>query len=137
MARSLEAEGAPPEPSTTVLFLTGPIARADIPALCARAYDLLERCDSDLVACDVRGLATPDAVTVDALARLQLTARRVGRRVRLRQACGELQELLSLMGLSEALPCGWESGLEPRRQAEEREEGRGVQEERDPGDPTV
>lgn len=100
------------------LVLSGPIARDDIPALCARARELLERCDCDPVVCDVGALACPDAATVDALARLQLTARRLGRRVRLHQPCGELQDLLVLMGLADFLPPGAKSDLEPRGQAE-------------------
>ena len=83
----------------------------------------------------MRALADPDAVTVDALARMQLTARRAGRRVHLRHACGELQDLLVLMGLGEVLPCGAVSGLEPRGQAEQREQARRVEEEGDSGDP--
>ena len=40
-----------------------------------------------------------DAVTVDALARLQLAARRHGCQVRLRNASSELLELVAFMGL--------------------------------------
>lgn len=106
------ARDGPPGPSPAVLVLVGPIARDDIPGLCARAHGLLERCDADLVVCDVGALARPDAATIDALARLQLTARRLGRRVELRAACGELEELIALMGLRAVLPCG-ASGVEP------------------------
>jgi ABC-type transporter Mla MlaB component len=52
--------------------------------------------------CDVRGVE-PDAATVDALARLQLGARRAGCQVRLRNASDELLELVSFMGLSDVL----------------------------------
>jgi ABC-type transporter Mla MlaB component len=125
----------PPESNTTPLALEGPIARDEIPALCERARALLEGCVAASIACDV-GALDPDAVTVDALARLQLTARRLGRRVRFDGASPELQRLLCLMGLGEVLPCA-DSGVEPRRQAEEWKEPRGVQEERDTGDPAV
>lgn len=124
-----------PEPSATVVVLNGRIARADISALCERVRVLLEGSDAELVICDVGALVDPDAVMVDALTRLQLTARRLGRRIRLRDACGELQELLALMGLGDVLPLGAPSGHQPRRQAEEREQPRAVQEEADPGDP--
>jgi ABC-type transporter Mla MlaB component len=124
-----------PGPSATVVVLSGRIARADIPALCERVRVLLEGSDAELVICDVGALVDPDAVMVDALTRLQLTARRLGRRVRLRDACGELQGLLALMGLGDVLPLGASSGAEPRGQAEEREQPRGVQEEADPADP--
>ena len=120
----------------TVVVLGGRIARGDIQALCERIRALLKNSDVRLVVCDVGALVDPDAVTVDALARLQLTARRLGHRVRLRGACGDLQGLLLLMGLSEVLPIGPELPLEPRGQAEEGEQARGVEEEADPGDPT-
>jgi ABC-type transporter Mla MlaB component len=124
-------------PGATVLTLRGRIARADIAVLCERVVVLLERCDDGLVVCDVGSLLDPDAVTVDALARLQLTARRRGRRIRLRHACGELQDLLALMGLGDILPLDTASRLEPQGHPEQREQARGVQEEADPGDPTA
>jgi len=79
------------------------MARGDIPALCERVRRVLEVSDAELIVCDVAALVDPDAVTVDALARLQLTARRLGRWIRLRHACGELQELLTLMGLEDVV----------------------------------
>ena len=124
----------PPEPNATVLFLSGRIDRGDIPVLCERISSL--QGDARPVVCDVGGLVDPDVETVDALARLQLTAGRLGHRVRLRGDCGELQGLLLLMGLSEVLPIGPELPVEPRGQAEEREQARRVEVEADPGDPT-
>jgi hypothetical protein len=53
--------------------------------------------------CDVR-CAEPDAVTVDALARLQLVARRGGHELRLVHASAELLRLVAFMGLAEVLP---------------------------------
>jgi ABC-type transporter Mla MlaB component len=50
--------------------------------------------------CDVHGVE-PDAVTVDALARLQLACRRLGCRVQLCNASNDLLELVGLMGLTE------------------------------------
>ena len=119
-----------------VLALGGPIAREEIPGLCERVGSTLEGCGRGPVDCDV-GALEADAVTVDALARLLLTARRLGRRVRFKDAPPELWGLLRLMGLDEVLPCGATSGVEPRGQPEEREQTRGVQEERDPGDATA
>ena len=52
------------------------------------------------------GGVPPDVAVVDALARLQLVARRHGCGVILRNASSELLELVSFMGLSEALPEG-------------------------------
>ena len=49
--------------------------------------------------------SAPDAVTCDALARLQLAAKRLGCQVRLRNASPELRELVAFMGLEDVLPC--------------------------------
>jgi ABC-type transporter Mla MlaB component len=57
-----------------------------------------------VVFCDVQGFAA-DAVTVDALARLQLAARRHQCQVQLRGASNELRALVALMGLRDVLPC--------------------------------
>ncbi|HYU93000.1 MAG TPA: STAS domain-containing protein [Actinomycetota bacterium] len=86
-----------------LLVLRGPIAPQDIPALCRCARELLERSDAELVVCDVETLVAPDAVAVEALARVQLTARQLGRGVRLRHPCHELRELLAFMGLADIL----------------------------------
>jgi ABC-type transporter Mla MlaB component len=89
--------------SPAVLVLACPIAPQDIPALCRRARTLAERSDVELVVCDVGGLVEPDVVAVEALARVQLTVRRLGRRVMVRNSCGQLQELLAFMGLGDIL----------------------------------
>src|SRR2546422_3659217 len=70
-------------PAPALLILTGPIAPQDIPALCRRARTLLDQSDAELVVRDVRALDQPDVVTVEALARVRLTVRRLGRRVRI------------------------------------------------------
>jgi len=90
-------------PAPLAFAVYGPIARADLPGLCDRVCALLEQGGSDVAFCDVSGVGA-DAVTADALARLQLAARRHGYRVRLRNASAELLELLGFMGLSEVLP---------------------------------
>jgi hypothetical protein len=87
--------------------------------------------------CDAGAIVAPDAVAVDALARLQLTARRLGRELRVRRASRELQDLVAYMGLSGVVPLGAGSGLEPGRQTEEREQRVRVKEERDPADPAI
>lgn len=61
------------------------------------------RSATSVVFCDVEGVKA-DAMTVDALARLQLAARRRRCRVRLRGASPELRELLAFMGLRDVLP---------------------------------
>ncbi len=94
---------AAPAPQTIAFAIRGPIGRADLPGLCARVCALLEESGTDVALCDVSGV-DPDAVTVDALARLQLAARRHGCRVRLRNASDELLELLAFMALRDVLP---------------------------------
>jgi hypothetical protein len=118
-------------------MIDGPIERTDIPALCERVGELLERSGADLVRCDVGASVDADAVAVDALARLQLTARRLGRRVRLGDADVALRDLLAFVGLAPVLPCGPGSAREPRGEAEQREQCLRVEEEADPGDPTA
>jgi ABC-type transporter Mla MlaB component len=123
-------------PGTIVFALQGPIAREDVRWMCERVRFLLQGSDGDDVICDVGAVVDPDAGTVEALARMQLTARRLGRRLILRRACGELKDLLALSGLRDVLPCD-ELPLEASRQAEHREPPSGVQEEGDPADPVA
>ena len=92
-----------PAPRTIAFAIAGPIARADLPGLCARVCALLATSGADVAFCDVRDVA-PDAVTVDALARLQLAARRYACQVCLRDASDQLLDLLAFTGLSDVLP---------------------------------
>jgi anti-anti-sigma regulatory factor len=131
---SLPADAATPE---IELGRNGRLDRADIPGLCDRAQILLRSDPANELVCDVSGIAAPDAVTVDALARLQLTARRLGGEVRIRHAPPELDELLVFMGLSGIVPLSRRSGLEAGRQTEEREEAGGIEEEGDAADPAI
>ena len=125
---------APPE-VTIELVIAGPMTGAAIAGLCARVRMMLEGSGADLVVCDVSSLGDPDAATIDALARMQLTARRLGRRVQLRHACADLQDLVALTGLGDVLPLYGALHLEAGRQPEEGKESRGVEEETDPDDP--
>jgi ABC-type transporter Mla MlaB component len=118
-----------------VLGIGGSIARADVPGLCERLRALLEGSDADVVVCDVGALVCPDAVTVDALARLQLTAHRLGRSIGLRHASSELRDLLALMGLGDVVPLWSGLHLGSGRKAEEGEQPGGVEEEGHPADP--
>lgn len=63
-------------------------------------------CPATAITCDVSGLdATLE--TIEALARLQLTARRRGGRLRLRNVEHPLEELIAFVGLRDTLPsCG-------------------------------
>jgi hypothetical protein len=71
----------------------------------------MSREDRRTLAYDVRGAAA-DADTVDALARLQLAARRSGYELRLLHASPRLRALIALMGLEDVLPYdGYASGI--------------------------
>ena len=116
-----------PPPPHPVWVIAGPLASCDAAGLCEHLRGMLASSRAAVVVCDVGGLEA-DIVTVDALARLQLTARRLGRQVRLRNPSPELAELLDLFGLADVLR------VEPGRQPEEREQPRRVEERVDRGD---
>jgi ABC-type transporter Mla MlaB component len=87
---------------TVVFAIHAPIARGDLPGLCDRVCALLERSGAEVAFCDVAGVDA-DAVAIDALARLQLAARRRGCRVRLRRASADLRALVAFLGLGDVL----------------------------------
>ncbi|MFI6579861.1 STAS domain-containing protein [Embleya sp. NPDC050493] len=123
-----------PTPPTGALIVYAPLVRADVPGLCARLLELLHGDAADPFPCDVRALTHPDLAAIEALARLQLTARGLDRRIRLHGASGELRDLLTLTGLDEIVPTGpgplrsGPLGVECRREAEQREQMRDVEE---------
>ena len=103
----LHGAGPAHAPSAVVLMLRGEIGRADVPALCARVTALIERSGAELIVCDVAEVSSPDCATVDALARIQLTARRLGSGLRLLGASDELHEVLAMAGMCEVVGlCG-------------------------------
>jgi ABC-type transporter Mla MlaB component len=89
-------------PRAVAFAVRGPIAPGDLPGLCQRVCALFAESGAGVAFCDVSGVGV-DAVTVDALARLQLAARRHGCRVRLAGASAELRELVAFMGLADVL----------------------------------
>lgn len=113
-----------------VLVLARPVTRDEVAGLCDDVRGLLEATGAGVVICDVGGLGPPGLGVVDLLARLQLTARRAGGRIRLRDPDPALHALLDLVGLR------FES-VEMEGEAEQREPPLGVQEEVEPGEPTV
>jgi ABC-type transporter Mla MlaB component len=86
--------------ATVDVAIRGPLRRSDLAGLYARACAALAPDAGAVLLCDVIGIAV-DAVTVEALARLQLGARRHGCTVRLRNAPPELIELMCFMGLEQ------------------------------------
>jgi ABC-type transporter Mla MlaB component len=115
----------------TGLVISGPLTAAGAADLCERVGAELERSGDRVLVCDLAALTRADAGTVDALARAQLTARRLGRRMQLREPPRELRELLDLCGLAGVLR------VEARGQPEEREQALGVEERVEMGDPPV
>jgi ABC-type transporter Mla MlaB component len=93
---------AAPAPLTIDFAITGPIERSDLPGLCDRVCAILVLQRPTIAFCDVSGVE-PDAVCVDALARLQLAAGRHACTVRLRHASVELLALVAFMGLTDVL----------------------------------
>ncbi|HKO28536.1 MAG TPA: hypothetical protein VJU80_13840 [Solirubrobacteraceae bacterium] len=89
-------------PRSITFAIWGPIAREDLPGLSRRVCALLGLSGASIAQCDVSGVAA-DAVTVDALARLQLVARRQRCLVRLQGASDELRDLVAFMGLEDVL----------------------------------
>ncbi|MEU3598336.1 STAS domain-containing protein [Streptomyces sp. NPDC006798] len=82
-----------------VVRITGRVRPDDVPRLCAELTAKLgARPDTEAV-CDARELTRADLTAVDAVARLHLTARRLGCELRLRDAPAELGALLHLVGL--------------------------------------
>lgn len=81
-----------------MLEICGPLRREDLAGLYIRACRVLAQGRSRLWIVDVATVAA-DAVAVDALARLELAARRHGSRVAIRGGGPEMWELIELMGL--------------------------------------
>jgi ABC-type transporter Mla MlaB component len=81
--------------------------------------------------CDVGEVTSPDLATIEALCRFRLAVADEGYAVELRDASPGLRELLDLCGLERVLR------LVDQGQPEEREQPSGVEEEIQPGDPTV
>jgi ABC-type transporter Mla MlaB component len=93
--------GASPR-STITFAIRGPLVREDLPDLYKRVCVLLGGAGAEVAVCDVDGIAA-DAVSVDALARLQLAARRHRCRIEFRHASPELRDLIAFMGLDDVI----------------------------------
>jgi anti-anti-sigma regulatory factor len=84
-----------------VLVITRPVTLADVPSLCEELRVLLYGAGSAEVICDVGALTDPGLAAVEAVARLRLTARRLGSVLRLRDVQPGLKALLELTGLGD------------------------------------
>ncbi|MFF3510074.1 STAS domain-containing protein [Streptomyces sp. NPDC002573] len=110
-----------------VLHLPVSLGRDEVAALCEDVRALLVSGVAEVVVCDASRTGPPALATVDALARLQLAARRAGGRIRLRHPAPALRALLDLAGLP----------IELEGQAEQGEPALGVEEAVEPGDPAL
>ena len=89
-------------PTEISLALRRPVDVGDLPGLAERLCRLIEP-GVRVAYLDV-AVARADALTVDALAQLQLLAKRRGCQVRLRGCSPRLRELVVFMGLTHVLP---------------------------------
>lgn len=87
-----------------VIVLEAATCRVSILAWCALVRSLLADGSRTVVWCDVRRMSGPAVEVLDALARLQLTARQCGGEIRLRHAEPSLVALLELVGFTETMP---------------------------------
>jgi ABC-type transporter Mla MlaB component len=84
------------------LAIGAPLRREDLPRLFERTCELLAAQAPELLLVEVGEIA-PDAVAIDALARLALAARRHGCSVLLRGASPRLMLLVEFIGLADVL----------------------------------
>lgn len=105
--RSPTKEARPPNPMRGLrhvdVVLRAPVSSKDVPGLTVRVLTSLKQSPCLSIVCDVGTFVHPAAEALDALARLQLGARRVGAQVWLRNVSPELQQLLCLSGLDQVL----------------------------------
>lgn len=94
----------PQLPPPPLLVIAGPVPdNAAVRALCARLRTVISTSATDTVIVDV-GALPATCRSIEALARLQLTARRSQRHIRLRRTSPALQDLLDLAGLADVVP---------------------------------
>lgn len=94
---------AAPERRTITFAIRGPVARTDLAGLCERVCGLLESSSATVALCDLSDVPHVDAVTIDAVAQLQLAAGRYGCQIRLQHVSQPLRELLAFMGLRDVI----------------------------------
>ncbi|WP_168220738.1 STAS domain-containing protein [Streptomyces sp. RFCAC02] len=82
----------------------GPLVRGDVPGLCGRLAAAVRRVGADAVTVDLAALtAAPSPAAVEAVARMRLTAGRLGCRLTFRHVAGDLRDLLVVLGLGDVL----------------------------------
>jgi anti-anti-sigma regulatory factor len=114
---------SPTDVNTDVVVLRELADAATTSAWCALVRSLLLDSTTRVVTCDIGQLSGRAASIIDALARMQLTARRCGGVIRLRRADPALVELLELVGLADVLGVCDRSDLAGRRGPEDSPSG--------------
>jgi ABC-type transporter Mla MlaB component len=89
---------------TTVTLAVPGVDRPTILGLCRQLRSLIDESHADLVTCDVSTICACDFLTIDALARLGLTVRRLGCSLQLQGASDGLVALIAFSGLQSVLP---------------------------------
>jgi hypothetical protein len=92
---------------------------------------LVDAAGVDVAAWDLAGIGPPDLSVIEQLARRVLVVRRGGGRILLQDVSAELAALLDLTGLAEVAGLG----RQVEGKSETREEGTGIEEEMQSGDP--
>jgi ABC-type transporter Mla MlaB component len=103
LADPARSSATPPESVVGVVVVGWPVGSDDLAALCDRVAARLTGQVRAVVLCDVTALTGADLAAVDALARLQIVARRHGGEIRLTNAPGRLIGLLRLVGLARVI----------------------------------
>jgi ABC-type transporter Mla MlaB component len=84
------------------IAIQGPLERAYISCLLEQACSLLDETGPEVLLCKLSDVAA-DAVALDALARLALSAHRRGCSLMLSGDCAELRSLATFAGVAEAI----------------------------------
>lgn len=122
-------------PRSVRIVVPSGITRAEIPAACETLRVAIDDGSAIEILCE-----TPDptdAVTIEMVLRLHLTAVRLGAGFALRNPSPRFRELLGLCGLSGVLRVRYGPSVEPWREPEQWEQPSGIEKERDGGDPVA
>jgi ABC-type transporter Mla MlaB component len=130
-------DGAHQDTHQASVIVDAPIRESAVPSLCRRVSAALATSDSRRVDCDVGAVTEADVGALEALARMQLAARRLGGNVRFQRVSDDMMRLLALVGLDEVLLAEFDGAGDPIGEAEEREQRGGVEEGVDLPDPPV
>ena len=128
-------DGAPRNTDDADVVVDAPIRMSTVPSLCDRVRAALQASTTKRVDCDVGAVADADVVAVEAIARMQLAARRLGGSVRFQRLSDEMVELLALVGLDNVLLADFDGTGELPGETEQGKQRGGIEERVDLADP--